>query len=283
MEKLKQKKAFFVLTAAGLVAIALFVSLNPEKLTDRKIAQETSNKKYQNLATSLKIKSEGEVNFDGTVYQYATRGNSKIYFRYQPEQKEVKSNFIEGNTVMEFEFDDINSKNRNLKTLTTIMQIDEGFNVESINYENQYPDKGTFCSNFGEFSRCFTLGAYFCSKLYRHFGDATNAFKNRTKILQCYNKVDFLRMYTTIHEDPSSKALRKIADENLVVIKDRFTDNFGKRKTKESFLTIDFDLLTESGNDERAEYFVQLMGTLNACESMFKTSKVLQYMEQHHE
>jgi hypothetical protein len=87
-------------------------------------------------------------------------------------------------------------------------------------------------------------------------------------------------MFTTIQEDPKSKELKKITEENVAVIKERFTKHFGKRKTKEAFTSVDFDFLAADINDERAEYFVQLMKTLNACESMFKTSKVLQYIEE---
>ncbi len=248
------------------------------------IAQEHSGKKFQNLSTALQLKADTEELLDGTTFKTTTRGNSRIYFRYQPPVTEGSKKLIEGNTIMEFEFDDINSPARKLKSLTTMMQISEGFNVEKVNYENETPNSGTFCSTFGDQERCFTIGAYFCAKLFRHFGNETNAYKNRSKIMECYDKVDFLRMYTSIHEDPMSRELRKIADDNVVVIKDKFGDSFGDRKTKESFTVIDFDLLTESGNDERAEYFVKLMLTLNSCESMFKTTKVLKYMkERRHE
>lgn len=246
-------------------------------------AQSVLAQKYQNLASGIQLESNGEILLDDSMYNINTKGNSQIFYRYQPEKSEPGKKYIEGNTVIEFEFDDINSKTRNLKNLMTIMQVKEGFNIEYKNYENQYPDKGTFCSNFGDGFKCFTIGAYFCSKLYKHFGNQNNAFKKRSQAMQCYEKVDFLRMYTTIDEDPKSKELKKITEENVAIIKERFTDHFGKRKTKESFTSIDFDLLSESGNDERAEYFVQLLKTLNACESMFKTSKVLQYMEQHKE
>lgn len=234
--------------------------------------------KYQNLANGIQLESSGEILLDHTLYNKTTKGNSEIFYRYQPEQSVPMK--VEGNTVIEFEFDNINSKQRELKSLMTMMQIKEGFNIEYRNYKDQTPNTGTFCSNFGEKVHCFTIGAYFCSKLYQHFGNQTNAFKNRKKIMECYEKVDFLRMYTSINEDPKSKELKKITEENVAIIKERYADHFGKRKTKKAFTTIDFDLLTESGNDERAEYFVQLMKTLNACETMFSTSKVLQYREQ---
>lgn len=239
--------------------------------------------KYQNLASGIQLESDGQILLDESMYNITTKGNSQIFYRYQTEKTEGRKKYIEGNTVMEFEFDNINAKDRELKSLMTMMQIKDGFNIEYKNYENQYPDKGTFCSSFSGQFKCFTIGAYFCAKLYRHFGNQTNAFKNRTKIMQCYEKVDFLRMYTTIHEDPKSKELKKLTEENVEIIKKRFTDHFGKRKTKEAFTTVDFDFLKDDVDDERAEYFVQLLKTLNACESMFQTSKVLQYMEQHRE
>lgn len=235
--------------------------------------------RYQNLASGIQLESDGEILLDDKMYSIATKGNSQIYYRYQSEKTEPGKKFIEGNTVIEFTFDDINSKKRELKSLMTMMQIKEGFNIEYKNYLNEFPDQGTFCSNFGEKFHCYTIGAYFCSKLYKHFGNETNAFKNRTKIMQCYEKVDFLRMYTTINEDPKSKELKKITEENVEIIKERFADHFGKRKTKQAFTTVDFDLLAADTEDERAEYFVQLIKTLNACESMFQTSKVLRYRE----
>lgn len=235
--------------------------------------------KYQNLASGIQLESDGEILLGDSTYNKATKGNSEIFYRYQPAKTEPGKRYIEGNSVMEFEFDDINGKPRELKTLMTMMQIKDGFDIEYINYLNGYPDTGTHCSNMGEKFHCVTYGLYFCTKLYKHFGNQTKAFLNKTKIMQCYEKVDFLRMYTTIHEDPKSKELKKITEENVAVIKERFTDHFGKRKTKEIFSTVDFDLLTESGNHERAQYFVQLLGMINSCETMFKTSKVLKYVE----
>lgn len=245
------------------------------------ISCNTFAQQYQNLANGLQLQSDGEILLDETKYDYTTVGNTKIFHRYQEDAVKDNKKYIEGNTVIEFNFENINESPKHLKSLTTMMQVKEGFNIEHKNYLNDYPDKGTFCSDFSGTMSCFTIGAYFCSKLYRHFGNQTNAFKNRTKIYECYQKVDFLRMYTTIEEDPKSKELKKITEENVEIIKSRFSEHFGKRKTKEVFKSVDYELMSKSENDERAEYFVHLMKMINSCETMFKTSDVLKYMENH--
>jgi hypothetical protein len=181
--------------------------------------------------------------------------------------------------AIEFDFDDINAKNRKLENLLTVMQIKEGFNIEYKKYLNEYPDKGTFCSDFSGDFKCFTISAYFCSKLYKNLGNQTNAVKNKKKIMECYEKVDFLRFFTTIKEDPETKNLKKLTEENVQIMKKRFTKHFGKRKTKGAFQSVDLDIISEGGNNDRVEYFSQLMKTINACEDMFKTSKVLHYAE----
>jgi len=186
---------------------------------------------------------------------------------------------IEGKTVIETEFDNIEAKDRELQNLMVIMQIKEGFNIEYKNYKNFYPDKGTFCSDFSGSFKCFTISAYFCSKLYQNLGNKTNALKNKQKIMDCYEKVDFLRSFSAMKDDPEIKKLKNLTEENVSVMKERFVHHFGKKKTKEVLQTVDFDLLTDSGNNNRVEYFRQLMNTINACEAMFKTSTVLQYIE----
>lgn len=232
-----------------------------------------------NVADGLQLESDGEILLDDKMYNFTTQGNSKIFFRKQKPSEENGVKYIEGNTIIEFGFDNIDDKDRKLQSLTTIMQIKEGFNVEYKKYEDSYPDKGTFCSDFSGTFTCFTISAYFCSKLYQNLGNKTNALKNKQKIMECYEKVDFLRFFTTIKEDPETKKLKKITEENVAIMKSRLTKHFGSKKTKDAFQTVEFDLLTEGGNNDRVEYFGQLMKTINACENMFRTSAVLQYGE----
>lgn len=232
-----------------------------------------------NVADGLQLESDGEILLDDKMYNFTTQGNSKIFFRNQKAAETDGKKYIEGNTIIEFGFDHIDAKDRKLENLMTIMQIKEGFNIEYKKYENSYPDKGTFCSDFSGTFNCFTISAYFCSKLYQNLGNKTNALKNKQKIMECYEKVDFLRFFTTIKEDPETKKLKKISEDNIEIMKSRMTKHFGKRKTQDAFKTVDFDLLTEGGNNDRVEYFGQLMKTINACENMFKTSAVLQYGE----
>lgn len=232
-----------------------------------------------NVADGIQLQSDGEILLDDKMYNFTTEGNSQIFFRHQKPEIIGNKNFIEGNTLIEFDFNDINSKNRRLENLLTVMQINEGFNLEYKKYLNDFPDQGTFCSDFsGEF-KCFTISAYFCSKLYRNLGNQTNVVKNKMKIMECYEKVDFLRFFTSIKEDPETKNLKKLTEENVAIMKKRFVNHFGKRKTKGAFQSVDLDLISGGGDNDRAEYFVQLMKTINACEEMFKTSKVLKYAE----
>jgi phosphotransferase system IIA component len=232
-----------------------------------------------NVADGLQLESDGEILLDDKMYNFTTQGNSKIFFRKQKSSEENGVKYIEGNTIIEFGFDNIDDKDRKLQSLTTIMQIKEGFNVEYKKYEDSYPDKGTFCSDFSGAFNCFTISAYFCSKLYQNLGNKTNALKNKQKIMECYEKVDFLRFFTTIKEDPETKKLKKITEENVAIMKSRLTKHFGSKKTKDAFQTVEFDLLTDGGNNDRVEYFGQLMKTINACENMFRTSAVLQHGE----
>ena len=232
-----------------------------------------------NVADGLQLESDGEILLDDKMYNFTTQGNSKIFFRKQKPAAENGVRYIGGNTIIEFDFDHIDAPDRKLEGLMTIMQIKEGFNIEYKKYENSYPDKGTFCSDFSGTFNCFTISAYFCSKLYQNLGNKTNALKNKQKIMECYEKVDFLRFFTTIKEDPETKKLKKLTEENVEIMKTRFSKHFGNKKTKDAFKTVDFDLLTEGGNNDRVVYFGQLMKTINACENMFRTSAVLQYGE----
>ncbi len=239
----------------------------------------TPARAQMNVADGLQLESDGEILLDDKMYNFTSQGNSKIFFRKQKATEVKGVKLIEGNTIIEFGFDNIEAKDRQLENLTTIMQIKEGFNIEYKKYLNSSPDKGTFCSDFSGSFNCFTISAYFCSKLYQNLGNKTNALKNKKKIMGCYEKVDFLRFFTTIKEDPETKKLKKLTEENVEIMKSRFTHHFGKRKTQDAFKTVDFDFITEGGNNDRVEYFGQLMKTINACENMFKTSAVLQYGE----